>query len=239
MRYLSLIRSLGFKSLPGALILALVMHASAVASVSQRENCDALEDESTNSVSQCLYRNLKKAEAELRLAEKTVNSGEPASTQKKLKLAQAAWKSGRDADCEFQIDIERGGSIQKILFPACLIKATDQRTLDLLNSEYEPDDECTEELPPAEMLACRKEKVRVAVLSLEEKTNALKQLLPDDEALGLLGSSEGAWVEFRDLEVNFEKAFYEDSSKVFEYMVLEELVNTRQRLVSKWLEDYR
>jgi uncharacterized protein YecT (DUF1311 family) len=55
----------------------------------------------------------------------------------RLREAQRAWVAWRDLECPMRSMINRGGSIERILFPACLAQLTDERTKVLEDVEKE------------------------------------------------------------------------------------------------------
>jgi len=58
------------------------------------------------------------------------------SRSAKLKTAQKAWLTYRDATCEFEASEAEGGSMEPALRAACLARLTEQRTKDLEDASH-------------------------------------------------------------------------------------------------------
>ncbi len=80
----------------------------------------------------CSQRDLSAADAALNTAyralQKALGTGERST---KLRVAQTAWISLRDKECDFEASGEEGGSIHPMLVNACLARYTTQRTTEL------------------------------------------------------------------------------------------------------------
>ena len=80
----------------------------------------------------CQGKEYKKADAELNAAYKQLMSkldddGERAA----LKAAQLAWIKFRDADCEYEAYLNKGGTIYPLVYGGCLTAVTQARTRQL------------------------------------------------------------------------------------------------------------
>jgi uncharacterized protein YecT (DUF1311 family) len=80
----------------------------------------------------CAGKEYKKADAELnsvykQLMSKLTDEGHKAA----LKTAQQAWIKYRDANCEFEAYLNRGGTIYPVVYTGCLSAMTMNRTKEL------------------------------------------------------------------------------------------------------------
>ncbi|MDX7780227.1 lysozyme inhibitor LprI family protein [Aeromonas hydrophila] len=56
----------------------------------------------------------------------------------RLKTAQRAWITFRDAQCRYEAGVYEGGSIDPLVHSSCLTKLTEQRTKDLIAQLDQP-----------------------------------------------------------------------------------------------------
>ena len=81
-----------------------------------------------SAMNQCAIDEYKKADAELNRVYQQLLPKLEATHQEKLKAAQRAWISFRDADCEYEAFAFEGGSMQPLIRYSCLEAATKTRT---------------------------------------------------------------------------------------------------------------
>lgn len=87
--------------------------------------------QSQNEMNQCAFEEYKKADAELNRVYQQLLPKLEAAHQEKLKAAQRAWITFRDADCEYEAFAFEGGSMQPLIRYSCLETATKARTAQL------------------------------------------------------------------------------------------------------------
>jgi uncharacterized protein YecT (DUF1311 family) len=107
------------------------MAASASAQSGQAPDpCDNAQ--TTVEMRNCAGKEYKKADAELNSAYKLLMSKlTDAGHQAALKTAQQAWIKYRDANCEFEAYLNRGGTFYPIVYTGCLTVMTTNRTKEL------------------------------------------------------------------------------------------------------------
>ncbi len=139
---------MSFKLTGGAFrlgVLAVALFTAAVAgrpAVAQDEiKCNA--EGSTMEMAQCARDDFEKADKKLNkvyqkvlksfaeMDEETGDATPEDSRVKRLKEAQRAWITFRDADCLLQSAENFGGSIEQITFPGCTATMTEARTKQL------------------------------------------------------------------------------------------------------------
>lgn len=76
----------------------------------------------------CADKEFKKADAELNRVYNRYMAGLDDEGKAKLKEAEMAWIKYRDATCESESDIYRGGSMRPMIYSFCLASVTDERT---------------------------------------------------------------------------------------------------------------
>ena len=105
------------------LLLASMLLLSSFAAFSQ----DCSEAETTYDIKICLSKELDKHDADLNQQYKLCMKKLDKVAQNKLRAAQKAWISFRDADCEFQADENRGGTLEGVSNLSCLSSKTKTR----------------------------------------------------------------------------------------------------------------
>jgi uncharacterized protein YecT (DUF1311 family) len=123
--------TLKISALFASIILCFLMATSASAQ-SGRAPAPCDNAETTVEMRDCAGKEYKKADAELnsaykRLMSKLTDSGHQSS----LKTAQQAWIKYRDANCEFEAYLNRGGTIYPVVYTGCLSAMTMNRTKEL------------------------------------------------------------------------------------------------------------
>jgi uncharacterized protein YecT (DUF1311 family) len=81
-------------------------------------------------MNQCAQKDFEAADKKLNEAYKRVVAAQEGDTAK-LKAAQRAWISFRDAECTFETAGSEGGSIHPMEYSMCLTKLTNARTKEL------------------------------------------------------------------------------------------------------------
>ncbi|HEH9431824.1 TPA: DUF1311 domain-containing protein [Aeromonas sobria] len=86
----------------------------------------------------CAMQDYTKADAELNAAYKTLVATLDKDQLGRLKTAQRAWITFRDAQCRYEAGVYEGGSIAPLVHSSCLTKLTEQRTKDLIAQLDQP-----------------------------------------------------------------------------------------------------
>jgi uncharacterized protein YecT (DUF1311 family) len=93
-------------------------------------NCN--DAQTQGDLNECAGRDLSAADAKLNTAyralQKALGTG---GRSTKLRVAQTAWISLRDKECDFEGSAAEGGSMQPMLVAQCVTAYTTQRTADL------------------------------------------------------------------------------------------------------------
>ena|SRR5437868_13224524 len=114
-------------SLLAALSLLLVFAVSPASAQKQKDPCANAQTQME--LNECQAREYKKADAALNAAYKQLmakvdDEGERGA----LKAAQLAWIKYRDANCEFESYLNKGGTIYSMVYDGCLTTLTEERT---------------------------------------------------------------------------------------------------------------
>jgi uncharacterized protein YecT (DUF1311 family) len=123
--------SMKFSQLCAAIILCCAI--AAMASAQARGNQDPCENaQTTVEMRNCAGKEYQKADAELnrayqQLMSRLADDGYKAA----LKTAQQSWIKYRDANCEFEAYLNRGGTIYPVVYTGCLSAMTTARTKEL------------------------------------------------------------------------------------------------------------
>lgn len=118
------------------LSLLLVFAVSPASAQTQKDPCANAQTQME--LNECQAREYKKADAALntvykQLMAKVDDEGERSA----LKAAQLAWIKYRDANCEFESYLNKGGTMYSMVYDGCLTALTQERTRhlrDLLNN---------------------------------------------------------------------------------------------------------
>jgi uncharacterized protein YecT (DUF1311 family) len=118
-------------ALSASIILCFLMATNAAAQ-NQQTHDPCKDAQTTVEMRDCAGKEYKKADAELnsvykQLMSKLTDEGHKAS----LKTAQQAWLKYRDANCEFEAYLNRGGTIYPVVYTGCLSAMTTARTKEL------------------------------------------------------------------------------------------------------------
>ncbi len=113
-----------------SLALCFLVVAGIASAQGQKEPCENAQ--TTVEMRNCAGKEYKKADAELnsvyrRLMSKLGDEGHKAA----LRTAQQAWIKYRDANCEFEAYLNRGGTIYPVVYTSCLSAMTTARTKEL------------------------------------------------------------------------------------------------------------
>lgn len=92
---------------------------------------DCTDMTSTYEVRICLSNELDKEDANLNKQYKLCMNKLDKISQSKLKAAQKAWISFRDAECEYQADEMRGGTYETVIALGCHVSETKERAEEL------------------------------------------------------------------------------------------------------------
>lgn len=112
-----------------------VAMAQTPAAQPKKQPCnDALNQQEMN---RCAAEEYKKADAELNKVYQQLLPKLEAAHKEKLKTAQRAWLSFRDAHCDYESLIFEGGTMQPLIQYSCLEAVTRERTKQLRASLQE------------------------------------------------------------------------------------------------------
>jgi uncharacterized protein YecT (DUF1311 family) len=113
-------------ALAAAALVALALPAEAQA---RRDRCAAATD--TRQMLECTGAELRAAEARMAQALRTAAAEDDAAGRARLRAAQLAWLSFRDAQCAYEEADSVGGSLHPIALAVCKTRLTDERTRQL------------------------------------------------------------------------------------------------------------
>ena len=120
-----------------SLILLLVLTASTT-HPTQRDPC---KGETTFEMKQCSAKKFKQADDELnRVYKQLMAKLDDEGHKTSLKTAQLAWLNYRDANCDFESYLNRGGSIYSVIVTECQTAMTTSRTRQLKEQIKQLDD---------------------------------------------------------------------------------------------------
>ncbi|UBH29550.1 lysozyme inhibitor LprI family protein [Aeromonas enteropelogenes] len=86
----------------------------------------------------CVMQDYTKADAKLNATYKKLVATLDKEQLGRLKTAQRAWITFRDAQCRYEAGVYEGGSIAPLVYSSCLTNLTEQRTTDLLAQLDQP-----------------------------------------------------------------------------------------------------
>jgi uncharacterized protein YecT (DUF1311 family) len=119
-----------------ALALLLVLAVGPARAQKQKDPCANAQTQME--MNDCQAREYKRADAALNAAYKQLMAKvEDAGERNALKASQLAWIKYRDANCEFESYLNKGGTMYSMVYDGCLTALTEERTRhlrDLLNN---------------------------------------------------------------------------------------------------------
>ncbi len=120
-----------FSALSVPIFLCFLMATSASAQNQHSQNpCDNAQ--TTVEMRDCAGKEYKKADAELNsIYKQSMSKLTDAGHKASLKTAQQSWLKYRDANCEFEAYLNRGGTIYPVVYTGCLSAMTTARTREL------------------------------------------------------------------------------------------------------------
>ncbi|MNG13789.1 hypothetical protein D3C84_974900 [compost metagenome] len=86
----------------------------------------------------CAFQDYQRADARLNAAYKKQVATLDKAQLGRLRTAQRAWITFRDAQCRYEAGVYEGGSMAPLVHSSCLTKLTEQRTKDLISLEDQP-----------------------------------------------------------------------------------------------------
>ncbi|MNJ69263.1 hypothetical protein D3C77_655930 [compost metagenome] len=86
----------------------------------------------------CAFQDYQRADARLNAAYKKRVATLDKAQLDRLRTAQRAWITFRDAQCRYEAGVYEGGSMAPLVHSSCLTKLTEQRTKDLVSLEDQP-----------------------------------------------------------------------------------------------------
>lgn len=122
-------------ALTASIILCFLIASQAAAQTEQTHDPCA-DAQTTVEMRNCAGKEYKKADAELNTVYKQLMatlSGK--EHQAALRSAQQSWLKYRDANCEFEAFLNRGGTIYPVVYTSCLTTMTRARTKELLEQK--------------------------------------------------------------------------------------------------------
>ncbi|WP_249126422.1 lysozyme inhibitor LprI family protein [Aeromonas popoffii] len=108
----------------------------AVSTVQASDDCKEPMTQAAMNI--CAMQDYTKADAELNAAYKKLVAALDKEQLGRLKTAQRAWITFRDAQCRYEAGVYEGGSIAPLVHSSCLTKLTEQRTKDLIAQLDQP-----------------------------------------------------------------------------------------------------
>ncbi|WP_348684923.1 lysozyme inhibitor LprI family protein [Aeromonas bestiarum] len=79
----------------------------------------------------CAFQDYQRADAKINTAYKKLAATLDKEQLGRLKTAQRAWITFRDAQCRYEAGVYEGGTIAPLVHSSCLTNLTEQRTKDL------------------------------------------------------------------------------------------------------------
>jgi uncharacterized protein YecT (DUF1311 family) len=123
-------------SMLAVLSLLLMLAVSPARAQKQKDPCANAQTQME--LNDCQAREYKRADAALNTAYKQLMAKvEDAGERNALKASQLAWIKYRDANCEFESYLNKGGTMYSMVYDGCLTALTEERTRhlrDLLNN---------------------------------------------------------------------------------------------------------
>lgn len=109
------------------LILIVALSSSLNSGASYADECDA--SSSTVELKDCVFKTYQKADKDLNQTYQRLLAKLTDTTHKKvLKTAQLAWLKYRDAHCEYEAYLNRGGTVYSVYYTSCLSHLTEERS---------------------------------------------------------------------------------------------------------------
>ena len=114
-------------SMLAVLSLLLVLAVSPARAQQQKDPCANAQTQME--MNDCQAREYKRADAALNAAYKQLMAKvEDAGERNALKASQLAWIKYRDANCEFESYLNKGGTMYSMVYDGCLTALTEERT---------------------------------------------------------------------------------------------------------------
>ncbi|QXT38813.1 lysozyme inhibitor LprI family protein [Gymnodinialimonas ceratoperidinii] len=101
------------------------------AASAQDWDCEALESLPQQGINQCLAEQHAFWDRILNNAYQQVIAERDGEDEERLRVAQRAWMTYRDATCDMEADAMRGGSGEAMLHWGCMARLTERRARDL------------------------------------------------------------------------------------------------------------
>jgi uncharacterized protein YecT (DUF1311 family) len=115
-----------------ASIVLCFLIASRTPAQSEQAHDPCVDGQTTVEMRECAGKEYKRADAELNAAyKKLMATLSDRGHQAALKAAQQSWLKYRDANCEFEAFLNRGGTIYPVIYTSCLTTMTGARTKEL------------------------------------------------------------------------------------------------------------
>ncbi|MFM4702730.1 lysozyme inhibitor LprI family protein [Aeromonas bivalvium] len=86
----------------------------------------------------CAFQDYQRADAKLNAAYKKRVATLDKAQLERLRTAQRAWITFRDAQCRYEAGVYEGGSMAPLVHSSCLTLLTEQRTKDLIAQLDQP-----------------------------------------------------------------------------------------------------
>jgi len=108
----------------------------ATTAVQAEQDCTAPVTQTDMNI--CAFQDYQRADARLNAAYKKRVATLDKVQLDRLRTAQRAWITFRDAQCRYEAGVYEGGSMAPLVHSSCLTKLTEQRTKDLISLEDQP-----------------------------------------------------------------------------------------------------
>ncbi|MGE6295661.1 lysozyme inhibitor LprI family protein [Aeromonas media] len=108
----------------------------ATTAVQAEQDCTAPVTQTDMNI--CAFQDYQRADARLNAAYKKQVAALDKAQLDRLRTAQRAWITFRDAQCRYEAGVYEGGSMAPLVHSSCLTKLTEQRTKDLISLEDQP-----------------------------------------------------------------------------------------------------
>jgi uncharacterized protein YecT (DUF1311 family) len=113
-------------------VLLCLLAALSCSAQAQKKQDPCEKAQSTAEMRDCVGREYREADAELnKVYQQVMSQLEDEGHKAALKEAQLAWIKYRDANCEFESYLNRGGTIYPVVYEGCRAAMTVSRTKEL------------------------------------------------------------------------------------------------------------
>lgn len=173
-------------------VSAIALESNQFSAIAQpRLNCNNPQTQSD--LNACEQQRWEAADLELNQIYQSLTPQLSNNRRQQLVKAQRAWIAFRDSECAFHSSVAEGGTMQPMLYYACLANLTDIRNVELY--QYRRG-----QIPPAQA-----ESYETVDKQLNAAYKRLMDRLPSNRK-NLLKTAELDWIEYRDSLCEFERS---------------------------------